>query len=355
MIIKSNIKDYTLRFEKDFSFFKSLAKYENVLFIIDENVYNLYCEEIFSNFNKDDIYVLKATEINKNIDTALEICERVTQIPAKRNAHIVSFGGGIVQDITGFAANILYRGIKWTFVPTTLLAACDSCIGAKTSLNYKSFKNLLGTFYPPENIIVCTNFFNTLSQADYLSGLGEVVKFNVLGGEKSLCNLEENLPLLLEKDQDTIEYFTRASLNFKKAYIEEDEFDRGKRIFLNFAHTFGHALETTSCYEIPHGTAVAIGTIMANYISFLRGILSDTIETRIKTMVQNVVKVVVPFRFLNKETFISAMKKDKKQTTTSLTAVLLDNNFQLHIVNNVTEEEVEKALALVNTLFGENE
>ena len=213
------------------------------------------------------MFVVEATEKNKVVDTALDICERITEIPAKRNATLISIGGGIIQDITGFVANVTYRGINWIFVPTTLLAACDSCIGGKTSLNYKKYKNLLGTFYPPDEIHICSEMFHTLTERDFKSGLGEVVKFNIMAGQNGLKNIEDNIDELLKRDDDKLLQFVNSSLLFKKDFIEEDEFDRGVRIHLNFAHTFGHAFETMSHYEIPHGTAVAMGTIVANRIS----------------------------------------------------------------------------------------
>ena len=124
----------------------------------------------------------------------------MTTMAAKRNTHLVSVGGGIVQDITGFVANCLYRGIKWTFYPSTLLAACDSCIGGKSSLNYKGFKNLLGSFYPPDEIYIYPQFFHTLSDRDYCSGLGEVVKFNVIAGEEKFVKLENEIYDILNYD-----------------------------------------------------------------------------------------------------------------------------------------------------------
>lgn len=166
----------------------------------DKNFVDLYGDELFNNINKNQMYIMEAVEEKKTIDTALEICEIMTNIPAKRNAKLISFGGGIVQDVTGFVANILYRGIHWRFYPTTLLAACDSCIGGKTSLNYKKFKNLLGTFYPPDEINICTPFFKTLSERDFQSGLGEVVKFNVMFGEAGIKKMEDNIDALLRRE-----------------------------------------------------------------------------------------------------------------------------------------------------------
>ncbi len=111
--------------------------------------------------------MLEANEENKVISTVLSICEKIMEMPSKRNTVLLSIGGGIIQDITGFVANVIYRGIRWIFIPTTLLAACDSCIGGKTSLNYKTYKNLLGTFYPPDEIHICSQMFRTLGEKDF--------------------------------------------------------------------------------------------------------------------------------------------------------------------------------------------
>ena len=191
MKVKAAIKEYEVRLEDDLSFLQSFGAIENAFFVVDSKVWDLY-GEYFHDIPKNALYLVDAVENRKTIETALDICERMVSMNAKRNAHLVSIGGGITQDLTGFAANVLYRGIAWTFVPTTLLAACDSCIGGKTSLNYKSYKNV--TFYPPDTIYICPSFFETLSDSDLKSGLGEVVKFNVMGGERALASLEDSLP-----------------------------------------------------------------------------------------------------------------------------------------------------------------
>ena len=237
MIIKSSLKKYSLSIHQDFSFIEQLLGLENSLYVLDQNVYKLYYNKIFFQINEKSLYLIKAEEKRKNIETVLEICEIMTKIPAKRNAHLISFGGGIVQDITGFVASILYRGIKWTFIPTTLLAACDSCIGGKTSLNYNNFKNLLGTFFPPDNIHISSQFFLTLSERDFTSGLGEVVKFNLMFGIKGLDRIERDIFHLLQRDEKILNEYIEYSLLFKKDYIETDEFDSGIRIHLNFAHS----------------------------------------------------------------------------------------------------------------------
>lgn len=338
MNIKAAIKTYSVHFKDDLRFIKRLLKYENVFFVIDKNVWILY-QDSFDGIAKDSLYVLDACEENKVIDTALDICESMVKMNAKRNAHLVSIGGGITQDVTGFTANILYRGIKWTFVPTTLLASCDSCIGGKTSLNYKSYKNLLGTFFPPDEIFVCPKFFETLKKNDLESGLGEVVKFNVMGGKETLDDIESSISSLLRLDSPTVNRFVENSLQYKKTIIEEDEFDRGRRVLLNFAHTFGHAFEASSAYEIPHGSAVALGMVSANAISVSRQMLSKETDGRIRGLVARILPKYLP-DMIDDGAVISAIRKDKKQVGEMITAVLLDDSQNLHVVHDVTEDEV---------------
>lgn len=343
MIIKSNTKTYTVHIQKDFCFFDNLKREINIYFVIDKNVYKMYYEKLFSDIPAELVYLIDALETNKTIETALSICEIMTNIPAKRNVHLISIGGGIVQDITGFAANILYRGIYWTYIPTTLLAACDSCIGGKTSLNYKKYKNLLGTFFPPDEIYITSEFFKTLSERDYKSGLGEVVKFNIMAGEKGLTRIEKSIDTLAERDQGDLDDFLIASLQFKQKFIEEDEYDRGIRIQLNFAHTFGHALETISHHAIPHGTAVAMGMLVANRISLDRGLIAEDLVNRTQNVVKKIVlKELVP-QIIDINEVISAIRKDKKQVDSNLTGVLLTGEMQLKITNDLQRDEIERA------------
>lgn len=353
MEIESNLKNYTVYIEYSIDFLEKLIKTENAEFVIDRNVYNLY-KDSFVGIPEERLYLLDATEENKVIDTALDICEKITEIPAKRNSTLISIGGGITQDITGFVANITYRGINWIFVPTTLLAACDSCIGSKTSLNYKKFKNLLGTFYPPNEIHICSDFFETLTERDFKSGLGEVVKFNIMGGQNGLDNIETNIDKLLVRDKQVVNTFVESSLNFKKPYIEADEFDKGERIKLNFAHTFGHAIEVITEYKIPHGTAVAIGMIIANHISYKRGYLSEDVVTRSEQVLLKVIDIDVSLLEKPLEEYLKAIRKDKKQVNTSLTSVLITKygeKGELTVVHDTQESEIDEGIKYFIDLY----
>ena len=345
MIIESALKRYDVTFfSNGRDKVQSLLEIKNVFWVVDKKVYDLYASSMLQNIPNDKLILIEALETQKNISTALQICEAMTELPEKRNATLVSIGGGIIQDITGFSANILYRGIHWVYIPTTLLASCDSCIGGKTSLNYKTYKNLLGTFFPPEQVCICPEFFKTLSEKDYLSGLGEVIKFNIMAGAKRLDKIIEDMPQILDRVPQTVEDYVHTSLVFKKNFIEIDEFDRGERIKLNFAHTFGHAFETLSHYEIPHGTAVAMGMIVANNISYMRNLIDKKLKIQMEELLCQIIKIDLKLISGDEENLIGAIKKDKKQVGESITAVLIHKDMSLEIVNDVTREEILKAI-----------
>lgn len=354
MIIQSALKNYEVIIEKDSAFFSELAARKNAFFVVSRTVYRLY-RHLFNNIDDEHLIILSSSEENKTIDTALSICNRISSMPSKRNTTLISIGGGIIQDISGFAASVIYRGIHWVFVPTTLLSACDSCIGGKTSLNYQKYKNLIGTFYPPDEIHIWSEMFQTLTEKDYMSGLGEVVKFNIMTGENGLADMEGHLDLLLKRDMNTVDRFVKKSLMYKKTFIETDEFDRGERVKLNFAHTFGHAIEVVSSYEIPHGTAVAIGMIMANHVSHERGLLPDDPVKRSEDVLLRIIDINPETLNRPMSDYLTAIRKDKKQIDQSLTAVLITEfgeNSQLMVVHDVQTVEIERAVNYFIDLYG---
>ena len=305
MKIQSKLKEYEVLLEQDTDFLGRLSKTQNAQFVIDEKVYGLY-EDLFSEIPKERLILVEAAEQNKVIDTALDICEKITEIPAKRNAVLISVGGGIIQDITGFVANITYRGISWIFVPTTLLAACDSCIGGKTSLNYKKYKNLLGTFYPPDEIHICSRMFRTLTERDFKSGLGEVVKFNIMAGEEGLCHIENSIAPLLSREPDIVNKFVESSLLFKKGFM-----------------------------------------IMANHISAMRGLIAEEIVSRSENVLLKVIDIDIELLAKPLDEYLAAIRKDKKQVSESLTAVLISRygkTAELSVIHDLREKEIEEAV-----------
>lgn len=209
---------------------------------------------------------LKPGETEKkweSIDCILKAC---FQSGLDRGSVLVAVGGGVVGDMTGFAASIFMRGIPFIQVPTTLLSMVDASIGGKTGIDCEYGKNLIGSIQQPEAVMVCDKFLETLSDLEIKNGIAEMVKHGVVSSEKHFADLEA----LAQKDWEMVrsEIFglAPASMSIKKEIVEADEKEAGKRKFLNFGHTFGHAIELCSNFEIPHGRAVAIGSVMAaNY------------------------------------------------------------------------------------------
>lgn len=315
MKVKSYLKEYEVEFCRDFGFDTAIGSLENKFFVIDKRVYELYREKVEKLISGSPCYLLEAIETNKNIEKVLEIIDKIVELKSKRNTNLISIGGGIVQDISGFIANIIYRGIAWIWIPTTLLAQADSCIGSKTSLNYKTYKNLLGYFYPPDKIYIDTGFTHTLEQKDYLSGLGEIMKCALMGGYQSFTETSNNIEDLLLRKQDTLVAEIIKALEFKKKVIEIDEFDKEYRNIMNYGHTFGHALESTSNYAIPHGQAVSFGIMIANEISEARGYISEQCKKQVKQRITAIVnRELLKPEYFNPREYLGVLKKDKKYT-----------------------------------------
>jgi 3-dehydroquinate synthase len=350
MNILSALKTYSVDFVESLGEIFELQKRKDTYFVIDKKVYDLYKKNM-PKFNETQLSLIEAVEQNKTIDSVLAICEKLTAFNSRRNTILIAIGGGIVQDISGFVATILYRGIQWFYFPTTLLAACDSCIGGKSSLNYKIYKNLLGSFYPPDKIMIYSNFFETLSLKDYCSGLGEVVKFNVLAGQMGMKNIASGIEMLLARDANFLHDFIENSLEFKKEFIEKDEFDKGKRILLNFAHTFGHAFETASGYTIPHGSAVVLGMITANAISLKRGILNQDVAEKIELLCKKIILFELKKEWFKSDIIITAIKKDKKQTSDSINAILMHSDYSLKIYKDICVDEINRAILYMLQVF----
>lgn len=269
--VNSSIRDYSVIFVDDFS--EPLAgDLENSFFLIDKCVSELYSEKLQNVLQRRHL-IVEATESNKTLDFVKLVVRFLLADDIKRNDRLVAIGGGIVQDIAGFVASILFRGIEWVFYPTTLLAQCDSCIGSKTSINVDKFKNQLGTFYPPQRVVLDINFLKTLSLTDIKSGLGEIIKVHLLDGADSLEYISSQLASASWLGKDLILDLILRSLTIKKKIIEKDEFDRDYRNILNYGHSFGHAIESATDYKVCHGQAVTIGMDMANYISLKLGLL----------------------------------------------------------------------------------
>ena len=350
--ITSSVHNYTISFEQDFSFLHALIEQKDAIFIIDENVFNIYNEHLASLKDSNRLILLSATEENKTLAAAEHIFDKIIALQPTKKTRIVSIGGGITQDVSGFVASTFYRGLNWTYVPTTLLAQADSCMGSKTSLNYKSYKNILGTFYPPHHIYICAQFTATLKEEDFYSGMGEVAKLHTMGGQNDLNLLFSQLPGIHQRDLKTIAAATLQSINIKWTYMKDDEFDQGIRNMLNYGHCFGHAIETATHYSIPHGQAVIIGMIMANEVACSKKNITEDLNEKLKNLYFDLLKS--DYKQLNgidNNIIINAMKQDKKRTGTGLPLIMLNDRFEFFKITDLTEQEASDTLNYFKTTY----
>lgn len=326
LTIHSKLGDYPVHFHEGFDWLDTLAALPNRVTVIDRQVAGLYSETLAPLTRGTPVYLLEAAEERKTLDEASRIYRwALDNFAAKRNLNLVSVGGGITQDVTGFVASTLFRGVAWTYVPTTLLAQADSCIGGKTSLNFGSHKNLLGTFYPPKAIHLAPEFARTLSKLDLYSGFGEVAKFLLMRQFESgdaTAKTAADLRALVACGGGSADVI-RVCLDVKRSFMEADEFDRGRRNLLNYGHCFGHALEAASNYYVPHGVAVNVGIVFANLAAAARGLLPKA-EEEAMTREVNLPLLAQPQRTEDyaDQPLLDSMKNDKKRTGNALPLVV---------------------------------
>ncbi|MCX7714777.1 MAG: 3-dehydroquinate synthase [Clostridia bacterium] len=328
IVLKSKLYDYTVEFIDDFK--NEIEKLEgNYTFVIDKNVYELY-KDSFEGISIDDIFLVEPVESRKNIEHIMELIYFWQSRKVKKNWKVVCVGGGITQDIATFASNIFLRNMEWYFFPTTLLAMCDSCIGGKCGINLGEFKNQLGVFYPPKKIFIYTGFLNTLTKEDYVNGWGELLKFSLTSDEnfyREISSLSQYIPC---KD---IDRYIHMGLMVKKDIIEKDEFEGDLRRVLNYGHTFGHALESYTKNEIPHGTAVIWGIDVVNYLSYKYGILDKEVYDDVKAFIKRAF-IAEEIVIKAPQKLFDAVKMDKKVKNNTVFLALLDrlSNLIIHPV-----------------------
>ena len=297
------------------------------LLIVDQDLFFLL-NEFLPSLVDDDIHVIKvkSCEDTKSLEFASSLLSTILNefgLPRQ----IITFGGGALQDLSGFLAGLFRRGIKWSFIPTTLLSMADSCIGSKISINVIGRKNQIGFFYAPSEVYICTHLLKSLPRREYLSGCGDILHYALQ--EQSINPIfTEYLPNLYSNfDTRKLDAVIKATINIKKDFIRIDEFDTSRRRNLNLGHTFGHAIESASNYLIPHGIAVIIGCSLAFHASsfFLEDFLlssypshCDLINQLLYLSCESFGSVPIDFT-----TFLSALASDKKNPSPDIICFIL--------------------------------
>ncbi len=318
--IKSSVGFYEILTDSTISSISKNLPEGKASFLVDEKILEYHRNALAEFIDLDRVYSIPATEENKSIENLIAIYKSLIDGGFKRNHYLVAIGGGIIQDITCFIASTIFRGVDWFFLPTTLLAQADSCIGSKSSINIGGSKNLLGTFYPPKAVLIATEFLETLTVSEIKSGVGEMLKAHAIDSASSFKEISDDYAKIFESSE-ILRKWTLNSLLIKKPYVEADEFDKGIRNIFNYGHSFGHAIEAATNFEIPHGIAVSIGMDFANFVSVSYSLIDISHYLRMRPVLQSNYyeyrNTRIPF-----DAFFSALSKDKKNTSDDFVFIL---------------------------------
>lgn len=321
-----------------------------VCIVTDSTVAPLYLEkvkEIIANCAKEVIsFTFPAGEQSKNLDVIYQIYDTLIEAKFDRKDILVALGGGVVGDMTGYAAATYLRGIRFVQIPTTLLSMVDSSIGGKTGVDFKAYKNMVGAFHQPSAVYMNLSVLRTLTKEQYRSGIGEIVKHAMIRNAEYYEWLSRYSDKIMERDLDIVKEMVYQSLLIKKSVVEKDPKELGERAILNFGHTLGHAIEKQKEFTMLHGDCVSVGVVAASYISYKRGYLS--LEE-----LENVKELLVTFTLpihvdsIDPNTVIETTGSDKKMEAGKIKFILLDRIGNAFIDTTVTKEEMLDALSYV--------
>ncbi|MGI1836656.1 3-dehydroquinate synthase [Lactococcus garvieae] len=266
-----------------------LWQQQKVVLVTDDNVEPLYGREVASQLRSEGFEVFTFTfpagETSKNLSTVEKLWEFCAQQGLTRSDGVIALGGGVVGDLAAFAASTYMRGIHFLQIPTSLTAQVDSSIGGKTGINSNYAKNMMGTFAQPDGVLIDPEVLKTLEKRDFREGIGEIVKCGLIADKQLWARLNEiqNADELLQEAA----YFIRAACEVKRKLVVEDEFDQGTRLYLNFGHTIGHAVEAYAGYgQVMHGEAVAIGMVQISKVAERKGLMPEGLTAQIKAVLQ---------------------------------------------------------------------
>jgi 3-dehydroquinate synthase len=303
-------------FDADFSILENLVNKEATILVTDENIFQKQ-QEKFSGWKT---VVLKAGEPFKNQNTVDEIINQLIQFNTDRQSFIVGVGGGVVTDIAGFAASVYMRGIKFGFVPTSILGMVDASVGGKNGIDVGVYKNLVGIIRHPEFLLFDYSFLETLPDEEWVNGFAEIVKHACIKDEKMFDLLEEKSLKDFQTSKDEIGKLIERNVDIKYNVVANDEFETGERKLLNFGHTIGHAIENIS--KLPHGSAVSIGMVTACIISEKINDFSHKGTEKVKQLLS---KYHLPVAFdFDKEKTWNILLHDKKKSGSDMNFVVLD-------------------------------
>ena len=318
-----------------------------VLVVTDENVAPLYLKSVLDALSDYDCHfvTLPAGEAHKNLDTVSTIYDALIQHRFDRNCTIIALGGGVVGDITGFAAASYQRGVSFVQVPTTLLSQVDSSVGGKTGVNHPQGKNMIGAFHQPACVIADMHTLDTLPERELKAGLAEVIKYGLIDDEEFFNWLDQNIAEMLSLDKPALGKAVEKSCQRKARIVAADELESGQRALLNLGHTFGHAIETALGYgNWLHGEAIAAGMCLAERFSADHGYCNEETVRCTRAIFEKAGLPVEPPTEMTASRCLELMSLDKKVRDKKLTLVLMEGIGEAFLCNNFDQLKLEKTL-----------
>ena len=319
-----------------------------IMIVSNDTVAPLYLEQIERHFSDRECHtlVLADGEQFKTLDSFNEIIATLLEHRFGRDCSLIALGGGVIGDVTGFAAACYQRGVAYVQVPTTLLAQVDSSVGGKTGVNHRLGKNMIGAFHQPSAVIADTAALQTLAEREVRAGIAEIIKYGLVRDPEFLCWLETNVDHLLARQPEALAHAIRRSCENKSAVVTEDEREGGIRAILNFGHTFGHAIETALGYGVwLHGEAVAAGMCMAADLSSRLGWLTYEDRERVYGLVRRAGLPTQAPASLDAGTLMRAMSVDKKKRDGRVRLILLDGLGKARVTSEYGEDALRETLA----------
>ncbi len=347
--------EISIKWETKISFLSSLDQHlrsiiknhgKSFAIIADKNVWDLYETQIKEAFSDLTLHVIQfdAKDAEKNLMSVEKIYQTLVHNHCRKDTVIIGLGGGVILDMAGFAAATYQRGLSFISIPTTLLAMVDACLGGKTGVNFQDSKNYIGSFYPAKEIAIYPGFLQSISSSEIRMGMAEVIKYALIWDkdlffELEKCHLPKNDPVFWKN-------LVQKCLQIKLHVIEKDPLDQSLRNILNFGHTIGHAIESSSNYVISHGAAVAIGMIVESRLSLLEGHISQTDFDHIYTLIKNYKYPLLLPKDISIDSYIQLLLKDKKASN-GLVCVLLSS------IGSCFHKEMTYAVPIKKTVMEE--
>ncbi|WP_126452261.1 3-dehydroquinate synthase [Sulfuriflexus mobilis] len=297
-----------------------------VMIVTNETIAPLYLQRtlaLFADYETATV-ILPDGEEYKNLDTLNQVFTALLERHFNRRCTLVALGGGVIGDITGFAAASYQRGVNFIQIPTTLLAQVDSSVGGKTGVNHPLGKNMIGAFHQPQCVLADIETLNTLDERQLAAGIAEVIKYGLINDPEFFAWLETNMPALLAREPQALAYAIQRSCADKAAVVAADEREAGMRALLNLGHTFGHAIETGTGYgNWLHGEGVACGMFMAASLSHHQGWINASQLQRIKALIELAKLPVLPPASMSVGQFLEIMAVDKKNIDKRIRLILM--------------------------------